>query len=65
MSKKNYTLILLSLNAILNAFLINFKILHPINIPWLYIFTPTWFSIVIVLAGALRFSLKHKQHKAG
>jgi len=60
MSRKNYTLILLSLNAILNALLINFKILHIINIDWLYVFTPTWFSIAIVLAGAIRFSFRHK-----
>ena len=60
MSRKNYTLILLSLNAILNALLINFRILHIINIDWLYVFIPTWFSIVIVLAGALRFSFRHK-----
>ena len=61
MSRKNYTLILLSLNAILNALLINCKILHLVNIDWLYVFTPTWFSIAIVLGGVLRFSLKHKQ----
>lgn len=60
MSRKNYTLILLSLNAILNALLINFKILHLIEIDWLYVFTPTWISIAIVLAGAARFSFRHR-----
>ena len=60
MFRKNYTLILLSLNAVLNALLINFKILHLIEIDWLYVFTPTWISIAIVLAGAVRFSFKHR-----
>lgn len=60
MFRKNYTLILLSLNAVLNALLINFKILHLIEIDWLYVFTPTWISIAIVLAGVVRFSFKHR-----
>lgn len=60
MFRKNYTLILLSLNAVLNALLINFKILHLIEIDWLYVFTPTWISIAIVLGGVVRFSFKHR-----
>jgi hypothetical protein len=53
MSKKN-VVSLLAFNAVVNAILINLRILHAINLNWWLIFLPTWFSILLIVSKIVK-----------
>jgi hypothetical protein len=50
----------LAFSAVLNAILINLKVLHIISFTWWFVFLPTWFSLGILLSKVLSNSVKTK-----
>jgi hypothetical protein len=58
MSKKN-VVTLLAFNAVVNALLINLRILHAITLNWWLVFLPTWFSMFLNTSKIIKDMLKH------
>ena len=58
MSKKN-VVTLLAFNAVVNALLINLRILHAITLNWWLVFLPTWFSMFLITSKIIKDMLKH------
>jgi hypothetical protein len=60
MSKKN-VLTLLAFNAVVNAILVNMKVLHAIHLNWWFVFLPTWFSMVVIISKIAKDVLRHRR----
>lgn len=60
MSRKN-VLTLLAFNAVVNAILVNLKILHAVNLNWWLVFLPTWFSLFLIGSKIVKDVLKQSK----
>jgi len=60
MTRKNI-LTLLAFNAVVNALLVNLKILHAVNLNWWLVFLPTWFSTFLLVSKIVKDVLRHSK----
>jgi len=60
MSKKN-VVTLLAFNAVVNALLINLRILHAIALNWWLVFLPTWFSMFLIISKIIKDMIKQSK----
>jgi hypothetical protein len=62
MTRKNI-LTLLAFNAVVNAILVNLKILHAIGLNWWLVFLPTWYSILLLASKIVKDVLNRVRYR--